>query len=66
MSDSLCEDRGLWCACRAGFRRWPDQERCRFAERATHRDSCIWCGEIGFCTNLAAQSDARRNKGGDK
>jgi hypothetical protein len=58
--DNLCEDRGIWASCRAGFRRWPDQEQCKYSEKATHRDQCIWCSEMGFCQHLDAQKEARK------
>jgi len=56
---SYCHDRGPWCECARGFRRWIDQQECRYARRNEHADQCLWVTECGFCGNIDAQREAR-------
>ena len=62
---SMCRSCGLWCQCQVGFKKWLDQEHCRFAAKHDRRDQCRYTGESGDCSNLEAQTDANygRRKG---
>lgn len=61
-TDNLCEDCGMWSRCKKGFKRWPEQQGCRYAAKSVNRDQCLYCGEIGNCGNTDAQDEARAHE----
>ena len=57
---NLCRSCGIWSECARGFRRWLDQQHCRFAVKSPHRDQCQHVTEVGMCDHPEAQQEARR------
>lgn len=56
---NLCKSWEGTFQCTRGFRQWPEQCDCQFAERDDHRYQCRYTTEMGQCRCLEAHAKER-------